>query len=168
MSALQIRQVGTERLPDVEPLWLAMHAHHASLAQDLAPARAPAESWRRRREQYESWLKEGDAQLLIAEQDGRAAGYAMLRVVPGPPTWDIGERLLEVESLSVAEDARGRGIGAELMLAARAAAAEAGARRLAVGVMQANEGALRFYSREGFKPFYVELLSDGSREGERR
>ena len=110
----------------------------------------------------------GNARLLIAEQDGRPVGYAMLRVVPGAPTWDIGERLVELESLSVAEDVRGGRIGAELISAVRAVAAEAGAGRLAVSVAQANEGALRFYAREGFRPFYVLLLSDGSREGERR
>jgi len=167
MATVQIREAGVERLAEVEALWLAMHAHHASLSQSVAPVRPPAESWRRRRAQYASWLQEGDARLLIAEEGGRATGYAMLRIVPGPPTWDIGERLLEVESLSVAEDARGRRVGAQLMEAARRAATEAEARRLAVGVAQANEGALRFYAREGFRPFYVELLSDGSREGER-
>ena len=168
MSTVRIRTAGPERRGDVEALWLAMHAHHASLAQELAPTRTPAESWRRRREQYEDWLKDDSTQLLIAERDGHAVGYAMLRVLPGPPTWDIGERLVELESLSVAEDARGTGIGAELLRAVRRVAQQAGAQRLAVSVTKANEGALRFYAREGLEPFYILLLSHGPPDGEPR
>jgi ribosomal protein S18 acetylase RimI-like enzyme len=163
MPGLQIRSAGPERLDEIAPLWHAMHAHHASLPQDLAPVRGAAESWRRRRAQYQSWLSEGHTRLFIAEQEGRAEGYAIVRIVPGPPTWDIGERLVELESLAVAEGSRGRGIGARLIAATRELAVEVGAERLYVGVMEANEDALRFYEREGFRPFYVELLGEASR-----
>jgi ribosomal protein S18 acetylase RimI-like enzyme len=168
VSTLAIRDAGLERLAELEPLWLSMRDHHASLAQDIAPARSGAESWRRRKDQYLRWLQGDKARLLIAEREGRPVGYAMLTVHPGPSTWDIGERLVEIESLAVAEDARGQGIGAELLAAARSVAREVGAARLSLGVMHANERALRFYEREGFRPFYVELLSEGPSGGEAR
>ena len=84
----------------------------------------------------------------------------MLRLEPGAATWDIGERVAEIESLSVAESARGTGVGAQLMQAARELAHELGAERLLVSVVHANTGALRFYAREGFSPFYLLMLSD--------
>ena len=83
----------------------------------------------------------------------------IVRLEPGPPTWDIGECVAELESLSVAADARGDGVGTKLLASARALAQEAGAARLLVSVAHSNAAAIRFYQREGFEPFYV-LLSE--------
>jgi ribosomal protein S18 acetylase RimI-like enzyme len=153
--AVEITRAGAERLDELEPLWRAMHSHHAAMAAEVAPARPFEESWRRRRAEYENWLAAGEAQLLIAEQDRRVVGYLMLRSTGSASTWDIGERVAEIESLSVLEEQRGDGIGAALMDAARKHADGA---RLLVSVVHANRGALRFYEREGFGPFYVLLL----------
>ena len=110
-------------------------------------------SWQRRRRQYEEWLAGTDTQLFIAERGGTPVGYAMLRLQAGPASWDIGERVAELETLSVAADARSEGVGASLVTAARVAARNAGAERLVVSVAHANAAALRFYEREGFQPF---------------
>jgi ribosomal protein S18 acetylase RimI-like enzyme len=152
--ALRIDAAGPERLNELEPLWAAMHAAHAAMAESVAPVRPLAESWTRRQAEYTEWLRSGDARLLIAERSGRAVGYLMLRFMGGASTWDIGERVAEIESLSVLASERGQGVGAALVSAAR----ELGAERLLVSVVHANAGALRFYEREGFKPFYVQLL----------
>lgn len=37
MSELQIPRGGLERVPALQPLWAAMHAHHASMEADVAP-----------------------------------------------------------------------------------------------------------------------------------
>jgi ribosomal protein S18 acetylase RimI-like enzyme len=160
---VQIIRAGPERIPDLEPLWAAMHQHHSSMQDDVAPTRPLEDSWLIRKAQYEEWLADEDTVLLIAERGGRAAGYAVLRFGPGAATWDVGDRLAEIESLSVAADARGAGIGGALMAAVRDAARDGGAERLFVGVAHANTGALRFYEREGFKPFYVELMERSGR-----
>jgi len=156
-----VSRAGAERVDELEPLWAAMHAHHSTLQGEVAPVRDLPESWRRRREQYARWLAEDAAQLLIAERDGEALGYAVVTVAAGPPTWDVGEQVAELESLAVLESARGEGVGKMLVVAAREAASARGARRMAVGVAHANAGALRFYEREGFAPFYS-LLLDGA------
>ncbi len=167
MSDVRVTNVGSERVDELEPLWAAMHAHHASLAR-LPPTRPFSDSWRRRRDQYWRWLEEGQAQLLIAERGGSAVGYAMLRFDAGPPTWDVGDHVAELESLSVAGGERGAGIGAMLVAAAREAARQAGAERLFVSVAHANVAALRFYERHGFEPFYVQLIERSSSERETR
>jgi len=151
-------RAGRERVDELEDLWAAMHQHHAGLP-DLPPTRPVTESWRRRKEQYVQWLAKEGAHLLIAEVNGRPIGYAIVRLEPGPPTWDIGECVAELESLSVAADARGDGVGTKLLASARALAQEAGAARLLVSVAHSNAAAIRFYQREGFEPFYV-LLSE--------
>jgi GNAT superfamily N-acetyltransferase len=144
-----------ENIPELRELWAALHAHHASLGSGH-PVRALPDSWERRRSQYELWLAEG-AVLLIARRAEEPVGYALVRLDHGPATWDFGERVAELETLSVAAGARGEGTGARLLAAARETAREWGAGRLMVGVAAANDGALRFYEREAFEPFYVLL-----------
>lgn len=165
MSETQISEGGIERVGELEPLWAAMHSYHSEMAQTVAPTRELADSWQRRRPQYEQWLSEENAWLLIAEQDGTAIGYAVVTVEEGPPTWQVGELVAELKSLVVVPEARGGGIGAMLVARAREIAAEAGAPRMAVSVAHANADALRFYAREGFAPFYVLLLDRPSAAG---
>ena len=157
---LQIVEGAADRLDELEPLWAAMHAVHAEMADEVAPVRPLAESWQRRRAEYWEWLAAGDTRLLIAERDGRVVGYLMLRFMGGASTWEIGERVAEIESLSVAESERGQGVGALLIDAAR----ELGAERLLVSVVHANTRARRFYEREGFEPFYLLMLERPTNE----
>lgn len=156
---MRVRRAGADEVDRLADLWAAMHAHHAPLAPDVAPVRPLEESWRRRRAQYAEWLASGDAALIVADDGCESLmGYAVVRIGSGAATWDIGERVAELESLSVAAQARGAGVGAALVRAARAFARERGAQRLTVSVVHNNEGALRFYAREGFGPFYVLLV----------
>lgn len=152
-----IRAGTIDDLPALETLWGALHAHHAALASEVAPVRELSASWSRRLARYEEWLGGDDAELLVAEEEDVLVGYAMLRVVAGPASWDIGDRTAELETLSVLPSARGSGVGAQLVEAARERAIARGAKAFLVAVAHANEGAIRFYEREGFKPFY-ELL----------
>ena len=50
------------------------------------------------------------------------------------------------------ESERGSGVGKALTNAAEEVANEAGVETLVVGVAHTNEGALRFYEREGYRP----------------
>src|SRR5438552_332658 len=56
---LAIVRATLDRLDEVEPLWLALHAHDAVVGAPVAPVRPPAESWSRRRAQYAEWLTSG-------------------------------------------------------------------------------------------------------------
>jgi GNAT superfamily N-acetyltransferase len=127
VSEARIVEAGVERVPELEPLWAALHDHHGSIAEAVAPTRELADSWERRRAQYERWLAAADARLLIAERSGTAIGYAVVRIEPGPATWDVGERVAELETLAVLAEARGAGVGRLLVAAARELARSAGA-----------------------------------------
>jgi ribosomal protein S18 acetylase RimI-like enzyme len=70
-----------------------------------------------------------------------------------------GDRIAELESLAVAEHARGAGVGAELMRECREILRAQGISFWAVGVVESNAGAVRFYEREGFRPFYRNMLA---------
>ncbi len=160
MSEVRVSGAGAERIGELEPLWRALYEHHRGLAERVGPVNAYEESWRRRRAQYEEWVGGEDAALLVAERDGRLVGYAILTVNPPPATWDFGKAVVEIETLSVLPDERGGGVGAALMRAAEEWARERGAETLEVGLLYTNEDALRFYEREGFRQFYLELARD--------
>ena len=161
MSDLRIVEGGPERIGDLEPLWRALYEHHRGIAESVAGVRPFEDTWRQRRGQYQRWLDgDTDVALLIAERDGRAVGYAMLTAGPGAATWDLGEVVVEIETLSVLASERGSGVGAALMEAGRRWALERGARTILVGLAHTNVDARRFYEREGFTPFYLDMTLD--------
>lgn len=156
-DALSIRRLDPIDLDTVEPLWSALREHHASVTPDLGAPRTRADSWRRRRAQYERWLREPDAFILIAELGDRPVGYAMVHLRAGSPTWPSSERAGEVETLSVHPSARGRGIGSALLQAVSGELAALGVSELALHVVSGNSGARGFYERHGLRPFALWL-----------
>ena len=84
---------------------------------------------------------------LVAERDGRAAGYALLRL-----EGDAGE-VVVLHSLE-----RGAGVGTALLERARAEAARAGCARLWLVTTNDNVEAIRFYQRRGWD--WVEFHRD--------
>jgi len=76
---------------------------------------------------------------LVAERDGRPAGYALLRL-----EGDAGE-VVVLHSLE-----RGAGVGTALLDGARAEAARAGCARLWLVTTNDNVEAIRFYQRRGW------------------
>jgi ribosomal protein S18 acetylase RimI-like enzyme len=150
-----------EQLDPLAPLWKAMVDHHRHLDGHDLPVRGPDEAWSLRREEYQGWLADGSGRLLVARSQVAAAprGYAFLRTVPSTPTFDFGGSRGEVESLVVAPDARGAGIGTALLEAARAELRRLGCTYWSVGVMEANHGAVQVYVRAGFRPWLRELAA---------
>ena len=159
MVIRRVRDAG--ELDSVEPLFRGMVEHHRAVAGAEWPVRESGEAWRRRRAQYQGWLAADGFWLLLAVDESDAAvGYAALKVIESGPTWDLGERIAELESLAVAEQARGSGVGAELMRACRELLRAEGISFWEVGVVESNAGAVRFYEREGFRRYYRYMLAD--------
>ncbi len=103
-------------------------------------------------------LRDAAVVTLLAEVDGRIAGYAQLRLasaVPAaddpPPPPEAGARPVEVARLYVDVAWQGRGLAGALFGAARAVAAEHGASALWLRALQRNARALAFYRRHGFR-----------------
>ena len=152
-----VRRGGRDDVERLAGLWRALREAHASLAE-MPATKTLEDSWAYRRGQYLDWLSKDGYTLLLAERDGEPIGYAMVSVGGGAATWDVGSKTVEIETLSVLESERGKGVGRALTDAAAEVAAEAGAGSVLVGVAHSNADAIRFYEREGFAPFYVSLI----------
>ncbi len=159
----RIVSLGAREVDRVEPLWRGMVEYHRAVAGAEWPVREGGEAWRLRRAQYVDWLEEGSGWLLASvpaeARERPPIGYAMVCVHPPGATWDLGERVGELESLAVAADARGSGVGSRLLAAARQRLLDEGIGYWSVGVVEANEGATRLYQRAGFRPYYRLLLA---------
>jgi ribosomal protein S18 acetylase RimI-like enzyme len=149
----EIARHGPEALDEVEALSLALKNHHGACTP-ADPVRSDEEFWRMRRQEYRDWLAEDGAFLLVAREDGRAVGYALVRPHGPGPTWVEPERHAIVQDLAVAADARGGGIGRRLIERAHE---ESGCATIELAVLDANDTALRFYERLGFAPWAVTL-----------
>ncbi len=105
-----IRPLGGEELDRLKPLWLDLQDHHMRISPRLAelPKRSPEESWRHRRAKYTRWLESQDTFVLVSERGDDLVGYAFVTIGPGYASWDSGDRLGELETLSVAPAAHGQ------------------------------------------------------------
>lgn len=165
MSAgYEIVELAQDEIDRVAHLFEQLVRFHRGVVEGAWPGRDEQAAWEIRRRQYEAWLEEGSARMLVAVPAGdRSAtplGYAVLSVKPSMASWDVGERIGELETLAVAEEARGEGIGTLLIETCRERLRAAGVSHWAVGVVEANEGATRLYERAGFRPYYRELLGE--------
>ena len=93
---------------------------------------------------------------LLARDGDRAVGHLVGRLLE-PDTLHPGTWVATLESIRVAPEARGRGVGGRLVAAFFAWAKEHGAVRAGVTAYAANEDARRFYARHGFTPASVSL-----------
>lgn len=147
-----------EEIDLLEPLWCALQVHHAEINPTLAggaPKREVPESWRRRRPKYERWLKDPDTFFVIAEEDGRPVGYAFVTVGPGYASWATGDRLADLQTLSVLPEFRGGGLGSALLEAVWNRLDQLGVDDMAITTATTNVGARRFYERHGFAADFV-------------
>lgn len=145
-------------LDALEPLWNALQVHHAEITPVLggaAPKRELGDAWRKRREKYERWLEDPDTFFLIAERDGQPVGYAFVTVGLGYAAWQTGERLAELETLSVLPEHRGDGVGAALIKAVWERLRERGVEDMAITTTKTNVDSHRFYERHGFSQEFV-------------
>jgi ribosomal protein S18 acetylase RimI-like enzyme len=135
-------------LDAVVDLWVALADEQREHGSHLPPA-ANREAIRASASHH--LLTDG---LLIARDDG-PVGFVMFGPESGSFEQDVDRGV--VRSLYVRPNARGRGIGTDLLTAAEHRLADAGFDVVAIEALADNEGARRLYRRLGYRPHRVEL-----------
>jgi ribosomal protein S18 acetylase RimI-like enzyme len=165
VTAVEIAEVGVERLDELAPLYAALHEFHRGVS--AVPLTEPlARAWAARRATYAEHLDAGRALVHLATLGGRPVGYAFTILhEAGDDTFPLAPGYAELYTLSVAAAARGRGVGSALLDAVDAALADRGVTSLVVAVMAANVDAIRLYERRGLVPGEVLLYRLGRPSG---
>jgi ribosomal protein S18 acetylase RimI-like enzyme len=161
-DAPELRVATAADLHLVEPLWIAVHHRHAETMPELAPFVGDDESWAVREPLYEELLAKPDTLMLLAFDGSAAIGYGLAHVMAVedswiPDTWQTGQRIGEIESLSVLPEYRGSGLGSVLLDRLEAHLRALGARDLILGVLPGNDDAIRLYQRRGYRPTWLYL-----------
>jgi ribosomal protein S18 acetylase RimI-like enzyme len=158
----QVRRGGAGDLDALAPLWIAVHHRHTESMPELAPFVSDDETWRERRKLYAELLAKRDTVLLLASVGEELVGYGLAHVMEladtwVADTWRTGDRIGEIESLSVLPQYRGSGLGSELLDMLESALREQGVRDLVLGVLPGNADAIRIYERRGYRPTWMYL-----------
>ena len=98
-------------------------------------------------------LKDAARPILIADMEGRAAGYAfciLQQTRENPVLCD--RKVLYIDDICVDEDLRGRGIASALYRRVLEFARELGCDAVTLNVWCGNDSAMKFYEKCGMKP----------------
>ena len=132
------------RAEDLDCIALLYVQNHKATYKGLLPdAYLDALTVRYALEKWEKQLHSADSRLLVAEHDGSFLGFAAFMPDPSlKQTWYL-------ESLHVAEHARGKGIGSALIHAGAQLAEKAGFQKMSVCIVQGNAHAGDLYRHLG-------------------
>ncbi|MGA2635842.1 MAG: GNAT family N-acetyltransferase [Terracidiphilus sp.] len=90
-------------------------------------------------------VNSSDAATWIAEEDGRMAGFGIVEW-----TRERGGLIAYIQTIEVAREQRGRGVGGGLLARMEGSAREAGARAIWLHVDEGNSDAIRLYEAHGY------------------
>lgn len=101
----------------------------------------------------EALLKDPKRPILIADMDGRVAGYAfcILQVTENDPVL-CDRKVVYIDDLCVDEALRGKGIASALYERVLEYAKELRCNAVTLNVWCGNDGAMKFYEKCGMKP----------------
>jgi ribosomal protein S18 acetylase RimI-like enzyme len=168
-TAWTLRSGDADDLDMVGPLWVAVHHRHQESMPELAPYVSDAETWRARRTLYEELLAKPDTLFLLALIDDKPIGYGLTHVFAVADTWiddtwRTGERIGEIESLSVLPEYRGSGLGSQLLERLEDHLHEHGVDDVILGALAGNADAIRLYERRGYRPTWLYLSKFAGRD----
>lgn len=149
--SIAIREARTADRPALVRLMGALHEFESAFEENRAGAEAA--------DSHLAWVEKSVAELggviLVAEAEGSVAGFVAYTFEEDPGTFVRPEfrRHALIWDISVAEEARGQGIGQALLQAAEEAARAAGIHEMRLYVLEANTRARRIYEAAGYRNY---------------
>ncbi len=141
LQNVSIREAREDDLAEVAVLHVANQrmTYRGLLSDDYLDGLDPA----KQRRKWAAFSRQEGQKLFIAREQSRLLGFAACRKddeLPG---------CLYLDSLHVAPEARGQGVGTALIRRVARYGREAGFRSMSVCIVKGNEGAGRLYARTG-------------------
>jgi ribosomal protein S18 acetylase RimI-like enzyme len=103
-----------------------------------------------------SILDEDNVQVLVASMGNRIIGYQISQILEHPPVLQKTRYCL-VNDIAIDDKYRGRGIGSEMFEEVKKWAKQKGVDRMELQVASGNEKAIRFYEKQGMKPYSLHM-----------
>lgn len=154
MSVL-IRRAGRRDLESIQVLWQSLREHQVKNDPRLTPSKDGAEIAREHREVI---LTDPRTGFFVAEEDGELIGFLHAQVDPNDPIY-APERFGTVVDLFVAEPARRRGVGSQLLDYCREWLDSHNLAELRVATPAGNDAARGFFEARGARPLTVLLAA---------
>ena len=107
---------------------------------------------------FDAMRAEGGNVLVVGEDDGRVVATYQITFISGLSL--RASRRAQVESVRVANDCRGQGVGAAMMADAEARARAAGCRVIQLTSNAQRARARKFYESLGFTPSHIGFKRD--------
>jgi diamine N-acetyltransferase len=144
---MKIRQATTDDIPAIQRLNRELDKHHADLLPGIF---RPVTEDARPDSVVGDWIKDADADYLVAEENG-IVGFINIRRASHPryPMFKA-HKFAMIEDAVVEQSVRSRGIGTKLFNAAIAWARERGLEYVQTTVWSANRKTKEFYLDQGF------------------
>ena len=98
-------------------------------------------------------------QLYVAKIEGNVVGYALQIIRDFSHNGMVPRRIMVIDEFGVHEAARGHGIGTEMMADLRALAKAFRCTDMKLNVYPQNDGAVRFYERNGFMIRAIDMMT---------
>jgi ribosomal protein S18 acetylase RimI-like enzyme len=156
---VRIESANESSLDLLRPLWLCLHRHHQTIAPNLGPYVDDDTSWAMRRGFYADCLLHDGSFGLLAYSGEDLVGYALVLVKATSAmwrdTWVTGERIAELETLVVAPEQRGKGVGALLLDRVESELDRSDVKDMIIGALPTNTEVLEMYRRRGFEPAWL-------------
>lgn len=149
MPQVEIRVATRSDLEDIVALQLELGDHHRTLQPENPRYLISQVDWRT---QIEAALDAGPSRFFVATLGDDVVGFVRITTVQKP--WGLS---CEMDTLVVAGDARGQGIGAMLVDTVEQEARSLGARAMRANVLSSNAGGREFYETNGYSEIAVRL-----------
>ena len=146
---MEIRFANTADIPGMIDLLMQVGEVHHQIRPDLF--RSGAQKYDEAA--LEALLRDPNRPILIADMDGKVAGYCfcILQVTENDPVL-CDRKVLYIDDLCVDEAIRGQGVAKALYARTVAFAKELGCHAVTLNVWCGNDGAMKFYEKAGLKP----------------
>ena len=103
---------------------------------------------------FEEMLLDPNVRIFIAEENGKAVGYILCKLVERPVNpFTFAARSLHVDQIGVRAEVRGQGVGRVLLQQAELLAKEWKIQRIQLDSWDFNTDAHTFFERTGFQKF---------------